>query len=186
MKRILFFIAIASFILSCNQASEKTTEAKVDAASSNITYPYKANYSSDFKMGDPNHAKIVLDFFKKWEENKVDEMRGMLTDSVRVEFADGEKLDLTADSLIKIAKVFRSSLSSVTTIVDSWMPIHLNDKNEDFVLVWTTDHTVDTKGKADSVRTHSYWQIKNNKICYWSDFNQLTRPPSMEKPDTKK
>jgi hypothetical protein len=188
MKRIIFFIVSASLFLACNQASEKTTETKSEPESNNISYPYKPNYSTDFKMGDANHSKLVLDFFRKWEENKVDEMRAMLTDSVKVDFADGTVFNLTADSLISLAKKVRSDYASLRISVDSWMPIHVNDKNEDYVLVWETDNWVDSKGKADSVRTHSYWQIKNNKISHWSEFNQkLTPPPPpMENSKSKK
>jgi len=179
MKRIIPLFAIISLI-ACNQASVKTASENSDSTNNHVNYPYQAEYSSDIKIGDVNHSKIILDFFKKWEENKIDDMRAMLTDSVSVEFADGTHLNITSDSLIKTAKQVRAGYSSVKFVVEGWMPIHVNDKNDDFVLLWDKEYTVDVKGKADSSRSHSYWQLKNDKISHWSEFMQKMTPP-MEK-----
>lgn len=189
MKRFAFILITAVFLASCNNktADEQTSGDKKDEktdSTASISYPYKAEYSSDFKMGDPNHSKLVLNFFRAWEENRMDDMKPMLTDSVWVEFSDGNKFNGTADSLIKTGKEFRANFSSVRSVVDAWMPVHSNDKNADYVLVWGKDYNTDKKGKTDSTRGHSYWEIKNNKISGWSEFTQKlvsTPPPPPKK-----
>jgi len=187
MKKLILIIALGCIIMACNnESADKTTasEKKDEAATSNISYPFKADYSADFKMGDANHSKLVLDFIKCWVDNRMDDMRPLLADSVSVEFPDGERFAGTADSLIKTGKQFRSMYSSIVSTMDGWMPVHSNDKNEDFVLIWGKDITTDTKGKVDSVRGHSYWLIKNNKIAAWSEFQQKLTPMAM--PGTSK
>ena len=37
-----------------------------------MSYPYTANYSSDFKMGNPAHAKMILELWKDWDDNAFD------------------------------------------------------------------------------------------------------------------
>ena len=189
MKRFAFFLISMFLLASCNNktADEQTSgdkkEAKTDSA--NISYPYKAEYSSDFKIGDPNHSKLVFDFFKAWEENRMDDMKPMLTDSVWVDFASGEKFMGTADSLIKSGKEFRAMFSSVRSTVDAWIPVHSNDKNEDWVLVWGKDYNTNKTGKVDSTGSHSYWQIKNNKIAGWAEYSKKLASMPVTPPSKK-
>jgi len=185
MKRFSFIIITGLFFASCNnKTSDEATsndkkEEKMDSSNTaSITYPYKADFSSDFKIGDPNHSKLVLDFYKAWEENRMDDMKPMLTDSVWVDFSDGSKFRGTADSLIKTGKEFRAMYSKVSSTLDAWIPVHSNDKNADYVLVWGRDHNTNKSGKVDSLGGHSYWEIKNNKIAGWGEYNQkLVAPP---------
>ena len=187
MKRLLIAIVAATLLLTCNnekktdEASGKTEEKKEAA----ITYPYKAVYSSDFSVGDPNHSKIVLDLYKLWEENKLDEMKTILADSVSIDFPDGNKFNGTVDSMISFARKFRSGIASVKVSFDGWMPIHVNDTKEDYVLVWSRDYNTDMSGKVDSSRGHAYFLIKNNRIRLWSEFQQKLTPPPPPPPPKK-
>lgn len=181
MKQLAITLVAAALLIACNNekktddSSGKMEEKKESAA---IAYPYKAGYSSDLSMGDANHAKMVLDLYKMWEDNKLDDMKTLLADSVSIEFPDGNKFaDNKVDSFISFAKQFRSSLSSVKVMFDTWIPIHVNDTKEDYVLVWSHDYNTDMSGKVDSTRSHSYFQIKNNKIRHWSEFLQKLAPP---------
>lgn len=182
MKQLLIVLSATSVLIACSndkkteETSAKPEEKKESVA---IAYPYAAAFSSDFSIGDANHSKIVLDLYKMWEDGKVDDFRSLLADSVSIDFPDGNKFkDNTADSMISFAKQFRSTLSSVKMAFDGWMPIHANDKKEDFVLVWYREYQTNMKGKIDSVRGHAYFQIKNNKVRSWSEFSQqLTAPP---------
>ncbi len=179
MKKLTILIVAFAMLTSCNDKKDETKttgDKKETATGEKISYPYTPEYSSDFSLGDPNHAKLVLDFIKLYEDDRMDEMKPMITDSVRIDFADGGKFAGPADSLIKLGKQFRSSYSAVKTKIDAWMPIHANDKNEDWVLIWSKDYTT-KDGVVDSLAGHSYWQIKNNKIAYWSEFQAKLAPP---------
>lgn len=181
MKGLSIALVAAAFLFACNnekktdESAGKTEEKKESAA---IAYPYKAAYSSDFSIGDANHAKMVLDLYKMWEDGKVDDFKSLLADSVNIDFPDGNKFkDNTADSMINFAKQVRKTLSSVKLAFDGWMPVHANDAKEDYVLVWYREYETDMKGKVDSVRGHAYFQIKNNKVRSWSEFQQKLTPP---------
>ena len=180
MKRFLIALVAATFLFACNnekKTDEPTGKMEEKKESAGIAYPYKAGYSSDFSLGDPQHAKMVLDLYKMWEDNKVDEMKTLLADSVSIEFPDGNRFnDNTADSMISFAKQFRATLSSVKVILDGWMPVHANDAKDDYVLVWSRDYSTDMSGKVDSSRAHAYFLIKNNKIRSWSEFQQKLTP----------
>ena len=181
MKPLLIAFIASLFLFACNnekktEETSATTEEKKDPVA--ISYPYQAAYSSDFSIGDPNHAKMVLDLLKMWEENKLDDMKTLLADSVNIEFPDGNKFtDNTADSLINFAKQYRKQIASIKVECDGWMAVKSNDKKDDWVLLVTRDYTTDAAGKKDSTRTHAYFLIKNNKIRSWSEFQQKLAPP---------
>jgi len=183
MKNLLPLLAVLVLFAHCNdkkndKAADKQTENKVEDS---ITYPYKAEYTSDLGLGDPNHAKLVLDFIKSWEENRFADMRKMLADTVAVDFSDGSKFTGTADSLIKMGEQFRNMFSNVVIKIDAWMPVHSNDRNEDFVLVWEKDYNTDKNGKVDSMGYHNVYQLKNNKIAYWGEFQSKMLPSTDNK-----
>lgn len=173
MKKALFALFALTIIAACN--NEKKDDKKEGdkkestATGSDISYPYKAEYS-DFKMGDPNNAKTVLDFIKMWEDNKLDDMKNLLADSVMVFFNDGNTFMGTKDSLISTGKQFRASMSALKTRIDAFVPVHSNDKNEDYVLIWATDFMTDKAGKTDSLVNHAYFQVKDNKITMWGEY----------------
>ena len=180
MKNLLTALIAAAFLFSCTdekKADESSGKLEATKATSAIAYPYMADYSSDFSMGDPNHSKMVLELYKMWEENRVDDMKTLLADSVMIEFPDGNKFaDNKVDSMIAMAKQFRKEISSLKIKFDGWMPVRSNDKQEDYVLVWSRDYSTNLAGKIDSSRVHAYFLIKNNKIRLWSEFQQRLAP----------
>lgn len=175
MKKLISMILAVAVLASCN--NKKKDEGKEDGSKpatkmdNNINYPYKAEYSN-FQMGDPQNAKLVLDFIKNWEENKMDDMRDKLADSVSVNFQDGNLFNGPKDSLIKYGKMARANFTDVKIRMDAFMPVHSNDKNEDYVLVWETDFNTAKDGKMDSVINHAYFLVKDNKIAHWSEYDQ--------------
>jgi len=187
MKKMIFIAVAGCFIMACNNEStdkpkEEKMETKPDATTSNVTYPYKASYSSDIKMGDANNSKLVLDFFKGWEDGSMTGWKDMVADSVWINFADGQHFQLSRDSMMSMAKAFRGMYSNVKLDVEAFLPIHLNDKNEDYVLVWEKDYSTDKKtNKLDSAGVQSFWQIKNNKITGWQEYNRKLAATPMKK-----
>src|SRR5258705_1550137 len=139
MKKLPFTPLIFFLLFACkNQENEKPGNGKGEKKSeaNKITYPYTAIYSSDISLGDPNHAKLVLNYFKCWEENRIDDMKTLLADTISINFSNGYKFHSGPGNLIAQAKQARSQYSSVVIALDAWVPIHLNDRNEDWVLVW--------------------------------------------------
>ena len=87
MKRLLisgcmfFFILIANNAIAQEKVNVKddkvkvkddNTKMKMKGEAANMMYPYTANYSSNFAIGNPAHAKLVLDEWKKKFTQSVD------------------------------------------------------------------------------------------------------------------
>jgi hypothetical protein len=179
MRKATMFLFAAFFATACSNKKKtddgagNTGEKKQEA----VNYAYKADYSPDFSMGSTNHSKMVLDLYKMWEDGKIDDMRPLLADSVFIEIYDGMKFNNTVDSFINFAKQARAMYKSTRPVFDTWMPVHHNESGEDYVLVWNRDYTISSDDKTDSSRVHAYFQVKNNKVRGWSEFQQKLTPP---------
>ena len=171
MRRLFAFAAIAALIAGCNQnpAPDKTAEA-TPAPVDSVKLPYKPLYSSSFSIGSSADAKVVLDLWKAYEENRLQDTKDLWADTVTMEFADGFKLRMGRDSLIAGGVADRAQYSSVIDSVQAWIPLHSTDKNENWVGIWATEYTVTTKGKKDTVDIHEIWQLKNSKITYMAQY----------------
>lgn len=186
MKRLFTALIATVFLFSCTdekKADKPPANVEATKAAATVAYPYMADYSSDFSIGNPQHSKMVLDLYKMWEDGKIDEMRPLLADSVFIDITDGMKFNNTVDSFVNFAKQVRATYKLTKPVFDKWMPVHSNDKNEDFVLVWSRDYSTNTDGKMDSLRVHAYFLVQNNKVRGWSEFQQKLAP---EPPPVKK
>src|SRR6478736_10322613 len=89
MKKNHFIALLACTILSCNTATKEDTKvnndstpATAEATKPAITLPYTATYSSDWTIGNQENVKTVLDLYKAFEENRIDEFDKYLADTV--------------------------------------------------------------------------------------------------------
>lgn len=148
---------------SGTDTSKATTAAVTEPA---ITMPYTAGYSSNFSPGKQEDALTVLNSYKAWENGDMAALAATFADSIAINFPDGSKFYGTRDSAIGDAKKYRDGISSVKIDMDAWIPMHNNDKNEDWVLVWYKEIDTRKNGKTDSTYYHDLNLIKSGKIAF--------------------
>ena len=177
MIRFLFTIVIVLFMLSCNQNqsasanSDSTQMAKADTTS----YAFKASYSSSFAIGKSENAKTVLAIWKAYQDNKLADTKDLWADSVTLQFENFTFRGIR-DSALAGGVADRARFTSVTDSVDAWMPLHSNDRNEDWVAVWAREYTVDKKGKKDTADIHEIWMMKDGKARFMSQYRAHRKP----------
>src|SRR5215471_5046782 len=105
--RILLFFALTtpSLFVACNTGGPKVAGA--DTASS-ITFPYAANYNTDWSYDvSDSDLLLVLNSYKYWENGDLTALRSTMGDSMRVDGDNGFKFNGLADSLMKTWQTFR-------------------------------------------------------------------------------
>ncbi len=165
MKKMILVLFAGALLISCNNNSP-VAEAQKDTAAvaPAIVYPYTAAYSSDFSMGDPKLAKVVLDMYKAVEENRMDDLGQYYADSVyRYNFAQKE-IRLTRAEMVELAKSFRSQFTEFSETPIAFTTLHSNDKNEDWVLTWIKERVTYANGKKDSTTYQENWRFRDGKI----------------------
>jgi hypothetical protein len=180
MKRLLISICtlLLVFLSKENFAQEKVkikddkTKMK-DKSMDKMSYPYTADYSSDFKIGNPAHSKMILELWKDWDDNAFDR-HNYFADTVVMYLSDGNVIK-GKDSTLAGAKRFRGSMSTATSSVHAWIPLKSVDKNEDWVAVWGTETDTFPDGKTDTRDLHEVWRFnKDGKVDLMRQFASKT------------
>lgn len=161
MKKFLLLLAVGATLYACKD--EKKQEAGDGGMDSkNVTLPYTASYSSSFEMGNPEYAATILQgSWKDWEENKLDNMKNWMADTIVAMHSDNSMVQ-GLDSMMASWKRARAKYSSSIDTIDAVMSVHAKDKNENWVLVWAT--AIDTKldGTIDTVGIMETWRINKD------------------------
>ncbi|MEP7280073.1 MAG: hypothetical protein ABI813_15605 [Bacteroidota bacterium] len=145
---------------------KKITEQKNDT----LAYTFTAASSSSFERGDPQKAKIVLDNWKSYQDNRMEDTRALWADTVRLLFANGFTFHGVPDSLVAGGKAQRSGYTALVDSIDAGISTRSTDKKEDWVCVWGREYSTDAKGKKDTTGVQEIWRLKNGKVSFMSEF----------------
>lgn len=178
MKQIFLCLAVTSLVMACNnEQKEPAAAAKEETAG--ITVPnlsMPASYSSSFKLGNPEYAAaIVQGSWKDWDDNKLDNMKNWVADTV-VAYQSDNSMVKGVDSLMAIWKRIRAGYTMVADTIDAVIPVYSTDKNEHWVLVWATAHGTKTDGTKETAAVMETWRInKDGKADLLLQFDRSPR-----------
>lgn len=146
------------------------------AMATQMMLPYVAQYSSNFRLGNPQHSKMVLDLWKDYDDNNFDRHADWFADTVMMIMPSGEVVK-GKEAALNGVKKYRSSFASVKSRVDAWVPLYSVDKNENWVAIWGTEEDTDQSGKLTSTEYQEIWRInKDGKIDFMKQFSGKTPP----------
>lgn len=183
MKKLFLVLSAASLMTACNNevkteapATPETTVAEVAVTKPEVPLPYVPTYSNSFEFGKQEYAAMILQgSWKDWDDNKLDNMKNWLADTVYAIHSDRSMIR-GADNLMAQWKKDRAKYSSVSNTIDVVMPIYAKDKDEHWVLVWATATSVDLKGKKDTTGVMEAWRInKDGKADFLNQYDRATR-----------
>jgi hypothetical protein len=175
MKKILLVLTVAAVFAACNNEKKTDTPAAAKTDKPAMALPMTPSYSSSFEMGNPaSAAMIVQGSWKDWQDNKLDNMKSWVADTITSYGADN-MVGHGLDTLQARWKRFRADYTTVIDTIDAVMPVYSTDKKENWVLVWATEINVNSKGKRDTVSVMETWRInKDGKadLVYQFDRNE--------------
>jgi hypothetical protein len=188
MRKICLFTTIA-FLTACTSPADKskteTTKASDSMSTStsgkqrsNLTYPYTADYSSDFEMGDAKNAQTLLELYKNWDNNTLNNSKSAFADNDTMYSSDGHMFAGPRDSFFIMANKERGQMGTVVDSVHAWVPLRTRDKKEQWVAIWTKEISTNAKGVKKSKELHEVWRFDDNgKINLVYQYEQM--PPKM-------
>ena len=163
MKHFLLCVAATTLMIACNN-EKKTDEAVAEtkAGKPSVVLPYTASYSSSFEPGNPEYSAMILQgSWKDWENNKMENMKSWVADTIWVFHSDNTMIR-GVDSLQARWIRNRAGYSSVIDSIHAVIPTYSVDKKENWVLVWAKEINVDLKGKKDTVELMETWRINKD------------------------
>jgi hypothetical protein len=168
MKKLCLLTILGCAFIGC------TTKPKPwDAPSKDtLKYAYKATYSSDITVpGNPVNAQKVLQVWKMFETANIAAMKPYFADTVKYDAADGMHFYGPTDKLLAYAKQDIDGLDSMRFDIVMWQSAHINDRNEDWVNIWSRERRYPKKGvKADTVLMQENWRVKNGKVVAFDQY----------------
>jgi len=184
MKKFIFVLAAASLLTACNTEQKPETPAaeapapvtETVATNPVVPLPYVPTYSNSFEFGKGEYAAMILQgSWKDWDENKLDNMKNWVADTITAIHSDMLMVK-GVDNLMAKWKKDRANYKSVNNTIDVVMPIYAKDKNEHWVLVWASSTSVDLKGKADTMNIMEAWRInKDGKADFLNQYDRAKR-----------
>lgn len=166
MKRILVFASVA-VLAACN-SNEPAKVQSMNSGNSdstqmdNTTYPYTADYSHNFEIGSTKNAQTLLQLYKDWDNNTLDNSKNSFADMDTMVFYDGTMFAGSRDSFFTVAKQMRGQMGTVVDSIHAWIPLRAKDKNEDWVAIWARETSTDAKGKTTTKELQETWRFNKD------------------------
>src|SRR5476651_591537 len=162
MKKLMLLLSIATALAACNS---KTNTGVTAPEKDTLTYAYKATYSSDITVpGNKVYAQKVLQVWKMFETANIQAMKPYFADSVKYDDAGGMHFYGPTEKLLAYARQDIEGLDSMRFDITAWQSAHVNDKNEDWVNIWSRERRYPKKGKPDTSLMQENWKVKNGKV----------------------
>jgi hypothetical protein len=140
-------------------------------ASDTLPYPYKASYSSNFTVpSNPGNALKVLKVWKMFETADIQAMKPYYADTVTYEDASGMRFHGPTEKLLAYAKRDIAGLDSMRFDISAWQSAHCNDRNEDWVSIWSAERRYPKKGRPDTVLMQENWKVKDGLVVYFNQY----------------
>lgn len=106
-----------------------------------------------------------------FETDQIQEMKPYFADSVKYDDASGMHFWGPSAQLLAFAKSDIDGLDSMRFDIIMWQSAHINDKNEDWVNIWSRERRYPKNGgKADTILMQENWKIKNSKIIAFDQY----------------
>jgi hypothetical protein len=169
MKNLLLLLLVIVMLSACNTA---TNSNSANTSPDTLSYAYKATYSSDITVpGNPVNAQKVLQVWKMFETDRIQDMKPYFADSVKYDDASGMHFYGPAAQLLSFAKSDIDNLDSMRFDIIAWQSAHVNDKNEDWVNIWSRERRYPKNGgKADTVLMQENWKVKDGKVIAFDQY----------------
>ncbi len=156
MKRLIILTATILFAFSFSATAQSKAKDMMDM-------PYKASYSSNFKMGNQKYAKMILDLWKDWDDNAFNR-HDYFSDTITAYFPDGSMVK-GKSAFMENSKKYRDGFTAVKSIVHAWVPLLSEDQKMDVVCVWGQEDDTTADGKSTKSNLHEVWFFnKDGKI----------------------
>jgi len=158
------FAMLGILFLSTAQAQTDQTKTKDQKGD------YTATYSSKFEIGNPALTQVIVNIWKDWDANTLDQSAKMFADTLTMYFPDGTMLKGKDQNLAE-AKKYRGQFKAVKSTIQAMISLKSIDQNENWVAIWGTEEDTAQDGKVTKVALHEIWRFnKDGKVDIMRQF----------------
>jgi hypothetical protein len=153
-------------------ASENGTETD-----DSLPFLYPIIYSANFKIGTLKHAAIVLELWKDFDDNTLDNGTHVFADEVRMDFADGTSFSGNRNDFMDVMKQQRKTFKAFISYIDAVVSLAPQGKNETWACVWGKQVSETIDYKHNEVLINENWMFDAaGKVSYIRQFSAVPQP----------
>lgn len=170
MKRTIL-LAAAAFFFSAHAFGQNTDVRQV--ANTDETQPYKIKFPG-VQLGKPEYSKIILNAWKAYDENRLDDIVPLFSDGIVARLPDGTIVK-GKEKFVDAMKAYRGGFASVVSTVDACTTMQSpSAPGRNMTAIWGTE--VDTKkdGTTTRVALHELWYFDKDGLV--TNFYQYATP----------
>lgn len=175
MKHVSISMAVVLLLgLSLTTTAQKSKSKSKDVVQTSMheseNLPYTAMYSSKFQIGNSKFSRIVLNAWKSYDDNALDNVAEFVADTITAELPDGSVFKGKEDFMNGI-KTYRGGFSTVKSEVVAWTPLKSMDKGDDMVCIWGNETDTKNDGTVQKTDLHEIWGFnKDGKVSFFKQF----------------
>ena len=126
------------------------------------------------KAGNGDYSKLILNAWKLYDDNRLDEIAIIIADTVKAFLPDGTQVK-GKNNFLSAMKEYRSGFSSVVSKVYSVTTLKAgNFPNQETTAIWGTETDIKKDGTVQKMNLHELWFF--NKDGMVSHFYQYVMP----------
>ena len=170
MKRIPLLLAAA---LTFSVTSMAQNNAVRQTSNTNETQPYKVQYNN-LKFGKADYSKMILNTWKAYDDNRLDDIALILAENVKAGFADGSMVEGRANFMSGL-KTYRGGFSTVSSTVEACTTLKSESApDSEITLIWGMETATKKDGTVQKSSLHEVWFF--NKDGMVTQFYQYAVP----------
>ena len=157
-------------ILFLGTAEAQTDKTKTKDQMQAAKGTYTATYSSKFEIGNAALTQVIVNLWKDWDADTLDQSAGMFADTLTMYFPDGSMVKGKDQNLAE-GKKYRGQFKAVKSTIHALVSLKSVDHNENWVAIWGTEEDTAQDGKITQVSLHEIWRFnKDGKIDVMRQF----------------
>ncbi len=172
MKRFSILLLFAAFLtVSVNSIAQNPNIKQI--SNTNENQPYKIAFNN-LKLGKADYSKMILNAWKAYDSNKLDDISMIIADTITSLLPDGTLIK-GKDNFLNAMKTYRGSFTSVVSTVDACTTLKsASAPDDEITVIWGTETSTKKDGTTQKMGLHEVWFF--NKDGMVSRFFQYAVP----------
>lgn len=153
-----WLIAAAIFVTSASANAQ--TSSVVQTSNTNEQQPYKLALTK-LSFGNEQYTKYVLNAWKAYDNNMLDEIGFIIADTIRAGFSNGQTVN-GKEAFMSGLKMHRGGLASASSRVIACTTLKSPDNlMNEYTLIWGEELATKKDGTVQKFSLHEVWVFDN-------------------------
>jgi hypothetical protein len=172
MKPVFTWLIASAFGMLSGSVNAQVSSV-VQTSNTNENQPYKIALPN-LTAGNNQYTKYVLNAWKAYDDNKLDEIAFIISDTVKAGLPDGRMVQ-GKEAFMNTLKEYRGGFTSAVSKVHACTTLQSpNDPMHDFTLIWGEELDTKKDGTTQKFTLHEVWIFdKGGKVV---EFYQYAIP----------